>query len=445
MRVRPAVAVALVAVGILAAPSGAHPGHDRNPRAMHFDLPSRVTPDLAGGFDPDVAVDGFGNIVVTAAKDDAMALVAPDTTAVPPVRAASWRWVSVDEGKSWKNLPGLAGGVDNLVPGLEPDVAVDGKGVFYVVDGSRVDLSLTEYDVKGRDRITRRDGALPVRPTARLDTKPFVAAHGDGVVIAISAADPINDPVAIGDEQGTGFGPGRYVVYGYDLATTTVEPTGYPLKDSVTCRPAAEAKRGSKRFAVACLDGMGTVYAYVSTDDAKTFQRYAVSRYVATDPRPGHPSVTFAPDGTMHILISEGVVFDADGTPTATRLKLFSSKDGARWRTRDVTDAPGIYRQASISAGPDGRLGVAAYYRPNTDAKWNVVAGSFRPTERTVYLTAFAHDEPVAEATAKEPPGSYLSLTWSAQRRMHVTWTRTHDAASSGVLHEVWHSRSLAS
>ncbi|HVF19066.1 MAG TPA: hypothetical protein VNA14_02350 [Mycobacteriales bacterium] len=443
MRARLPVAVAALAVAALAAPSAAHPGHDRAPRAMRFEQPSLVTPELGGGLDPSVSVDSFGNVVVTASRDDATSVVAPDTSSTPPVRAASWRRVSVDEGKTWKSLPGLPGGADALVPGFEADVAVDGKGAFHVVDGNRLDLSLTAYDVRGRDRITRRSAPPTIAPTARLDTRPFIAVHGPaGQGVVITAADPVSDPVTIGAAPGSGFGPGRYVVYTFRDGLLTAAPTGYPLKDSFSCRPVADPRPGSTRIVIACLDGNGTLYAYVSIDDGKTFERYAVSRYVANDPNPGRPSVTIARDGTIHVLISEGVVF-VGAVPTASRLRLFSSKDGRRWSTRDVTDVPGIYRQAAISAGPDGRLGVAAYFRPNPSAKWNVVAGSMRASERTVYLTAFAHDEPVAEGGAAEPPGSHLSLTWSAARRMHVSWSRTDDAADSGLLHEVWHARSL--
>ena len=439
--------MALLAVAASAATVGAHPGHDRNDRSMRFELATRVTPFPGGGYDPSVAVDAFGNVVVTASKDGATALASPDTGSTPPVRAASWRSISVDDAKTWKNLPGLPAGADSLLPGLEPAVAIDGKGVVYVVDGYRVDLGVTAYDVRGRDRVSARTGAPPVAPTARLDTRPFVAAQGDGHVVVISAADPVDDPVAVGNAAGSGFGPGRYVAYTFRHGRITGPPTGYPLKNSSSCGIAADPRRAATRLVVACLDGFGTLYSYVSDNHGATFERYAVGRYVATDPRPGRPGVTIAPDGSIHLLLSEGVVFDGDAA-TATRLRLFSSRDGRRWALRDVTDVPGIYRQAAISAAPDGRLGVAAYFRPNPRAPWNVVAGSLRPGERTVYLTAFDHDAPVAAGGQAEPPGSFLSLTWSAARRMHVAWTRTSAAVPGnnvpgGALHEVWHSRSL--
>ena len=95
MRVRLPVALATLAVAALAVPSDAHPGHDRNRRALRFEAPSLVLPDLGGGLDPSVAVDSFGNIVVTASRDDALSVVAPDTSTSPPLRASSWRRVKI--------------------------------------------------------------------------------------------------------------------------------------------------------------------------------------------------------------------------------------------------------------------------------------------------------------------------------------------------------------
>ncbi|HVE64208.1 MAG TPA: sialidase family protein [Mycobacteriales bacterium] len=441
MKRRLVLAAAVVATGAVTLPSGAHSGHDRNARAMRFYQPIRVTPELSGGADPAVAVDAFGNIVVTAAKDSATPVVAPDRRGTVPARAASWRLMSVDQGETWQNLPGgPAGPADGLLPGLEPDVALDGKGTFYVLDGYRADASLTRYDSRGRDRITR--GAVSVRPTVRADVRPFVAAHGAGVVLTIAAGDPANAPAPAGGQPGTGFGPGRYEVYSSSDGGMG-GPVGYPLRDSDVCRPAAEQRAGSKRMVVACLDGLGTVFAFLSTDDGETFDRFPVGRYDTRDGSPGVPSATFAPDGSVHVLIADPVAFSATGAPTASRLRLFSSPDGRRWRTRDVTDAPGVYRQPTIAAGPDGRLGVAAYYRLTPAADWTVVAGSLRPRDRTVYLTSFAHDDPVAPATSAEPPGTFLSLTWAADRRMHIVWTRVGDAADTGLMTEVWHVRSF--
>src|SRR4051812_40931533 len=92
-----------------------------------FGTPVRLPTFMScGGYEPGIATDRFGNIFVTAHKQNHCLALAPDPNAPDGVRAQSWLWTSTD-GVNWRDMPGLANlaaAPDQLDVGDEGDIAL---------------------------------------------------------------------------------------------------------------------------------------------------------------------------------------------------------------------------------------------------------------------------------------------------------------------------------
>src|SRR3954470_22356262 len=81
---------ALAAAGVvstavaLAAPSTAAPTGPK------FGAPVKVTPELAGGYEPGIYADRFGNLYSTAHKENAELALSPDSRSSTLTRSMSW-------------------------------------------------------------------------------------------------------------------------------------------------------------------------------------------------------------------------------------------------------------------------------------------------------------------------------------------------------------------
>src|ERR671931_143596 len=97
------------------------------PTALHFGTPVRLPTYLScGGYEPGIAIDKFGNIFVTAHKQNHCLALAPDPMAPAGVRAQSWLWTSSD-GVNFSEMPGLANlpaDPDTFDDGHEGDIAL---------------------------------------------------------------------------------------------------------------------------------------------------------------------------------------------------------------------------------------------------------------------------------------------------------------------------------
>src|SRR5213082_3747110 len=102
-----------------------------------FGTPVRLpTFKSCGGYEPGIALDRYGNIFVTAHKQNHCDAVALDPSAPDGVRAQSWRGTSTD-GVNFVDIPGLAhlaAAPDQLDVGDEGDIALDDSNHFYFVD-----------------------------------------------------------------------------------------------------------------------------------------------------------------------------------------------------------------------------------------------------------------------------------------------------------------------
>ena len=94
-------------VALLTSCALAPAAYGAGPAPITFGTPVRLpTFQSCGGYEPGIAIDGFGNIFVTAHKQNHCDAVALDPSAPAGVRAASWLWISSD-GVNFSDLPGL--------------------------------------------------------------------------------------------------------------------------------------------------------------------------------------------------------------------------------------------------------------------------------------------------------------------------------------------------
>lgn len=407
---------ALVALTALAMPSTA--GNGRSPAAP-FGPPVKVTPANAGGYEPTVVTDRFGNLYATAHKENAQLALAPDSRSTTQSRSMSWAWLSSDNGKTWQNLPGLPGNVEDKQIGVEGDMAVDDAGRTYFIDMYLGDNSITRYTATGRGKVTL-DFTKPVLGTGGLDDRPWVVAHGDGKVFYLGNQGNRTYEGQAGD--GDAYGPGRYTVYPSYDAGQTFDARGFTLNDSGWCRPAAEHKKGSKRVVVVCGNDAGKLWAYMSNDDAKTFKRYPVGEYDDRDGTQSYPTVEFAPDGSIYALYVDGDEIKS-GMPVTNKLRLLRSTDGAKtWTEQNITPKPGRYQHGWLSISPTGRLGIGVYHRPDLKSPWHVYGATWTPGK--VPTLTKLDKEPVAPADYEEAPGDFLTSSFGPDGKLAVVWTR---------------------
>jgi hypothetical protein len=247
MRKRPIGRVVLVAVTLVVLMEGmVSASATAATTAPRFGTPVRLpTFQSCGGYEPGVTTDKFGNIFVTAHKQNHCLAAALDPSSPAGVRAQSWRWTSTD-GVNFTDMPGLTAlPADQLDFGDEGDIALDDAGHFYFVDTKVVDNSLSRWTITGRGtgKMTL-DSHRPVVPTVmEVDDRPWITAHGTSTVMyAGNVGD--HDSYNVGDTAAGCSGPvappapgeknngGRYSVFmSYD-GGTTFDPVGCTLPDS---------------------------------------------------------------------------------------------------------------------------------------------------------------------------------------------------------------------
>src|SRR5437763_8405520 len=189
------LAVALLGIAALItqtpAIAGAKGSKGSKPTAgttVKFGTPVRLpTFEACGGYEPGIALDKFGNIFVTAHKQNHCDAVAADPSAPAGVRAESWLWTSTD-GVHFVDMPGLA----NLPPdpssvdvGDEGDIGLDDANHFYFVDTKIVDDHFGRWTVTGAGTAhMTQDIARPVVPSLEpVDDREWVVAHGSSTVL----------------------------------------------------------------------------------------------------------------------------------------------------------------------------------------------------------------------------------------------------------------------
>jgi hypothetical protein len=430
-----------------------------------FNPPVKVTPDLGFGYEPATVVDGYGNIFATAHKENWQLAAAPDANSPTYTRSMSWVWTSVDGGKSFVDPPGLTSlSIEQHQFGDEGDLAFDDAHHLYFVDTNVTDDTIARWSVTGPGLANMSlDFTRPLIPTAQLvDDRPWVTAHGNGHVFFLgNEGDKVTYP--LGQGSGSGFGPGRYTVYQSYDGGLTFDPLGYTLKDSGWCRPAADHAPGSPYVYVICNnDGgandvysannpKGTLYAYVSADDGKTFSRYVMGTYNATDSSNSWPTVSVAPDGSIWALYTDAKQVTNCSTdnfgvttcdPVTNKLMLYhSTNHGKTWQSKDITPVAGRYRYGWLAVSADGsKLGIGTYYRPNNNSVWKVYGAIMGPWQKP-QLVSLDDANPVAPASA-EAPGDLMGSYFNPDGTLGVVWTRRVLAAGTTLERDIYYARS---
>jgi len=427
-----------------------------------FGPPVKVTPSGGFGYEPSFVADKFGNIFATAHKENWQLVLAPDLNSPTYTRSMSWAWNSTDGGQTWPDIAGLTMlNIEQHEFGDEGDMALDDANHLYFVDTNVTDDTFTRWSVQGLGQVTL-DITRPLIPSMQLvDDRPWITAHGNGHAFYFgNEGDKVTYPLGMG--SGDGFGPGRYTVYRSLDGGQTFDSFGYTLKDSGWCRPASDHRAGVHLvYAVCGNDGgsddvftatnpKGTLYSYVSSDDATTFHRAVVGSYQALDSTFSWPSVMVAPDGTVWAIYVDAHQLECSTDPTGTtcnpdsnRIMLYQSTDqGNTWKGKDITPRPGRYRYAWLAISPDGsRLGVGVYFTPdsNTDP-WRVYGAIFNPWQKP-QLVSLDENNPVAPA-GSEPPGDYMGSYFLPDGTLGVIWTRVELSLAVTLERSIFFARS---
>lgn len=319
---------------------------------LSITAPVELANGPAGAFEPMVAVDGTGTVLVTGTRM---------FQAVP-------LWVSHDNGQTFRMTrpTGLPAGTEGQVV-LSPD------GDAYMVDETLAGLTVARSQDKGETWEVRSvtSFAMP------LGDRPWIAAGPGGRFFATWNQVPTGQWVVASEDGGRTF------------------PVQTPLLgENVVTGPLAVGPDGALYLARDEAEGPAL---YASHDGARSFQRTLAWK---AEGERGWFNPTPAVDaaGNVYVTTIERL---ADGT----RARYAVSTDGgATFRPpREVTTAPGMHVHAWSAAGPEGRLAVAFYENPN---------GTTTPDEakdgwyaRLVVIDAADTDAPVVrEARVVEWP-----------------------------------------
>lgn len=408
--------------------------------APKFGKPVLLTiDDHVGGYEPGVIVDKFGNVVVTAHKQNHSLVLSPDSRSATKARSMSWIWWSKDNGKSFQNMPGMTQLQEqNYVFGDEGDLAWDSTGHIYFVDTSVTDVSFTRWKATGRGEM-ELEHVRPLGPMGEpVDDRPWVSAHGDGVVMYLGnmgtkTGYPAGQP-PIGGAPDEANGPGRFTVFmSYDHGLT-FDTRGYTLRDSGWCRPIADRKAGSKTFYVVCSDDAGKHFAYVTHDDGRHFTRYKMGGYEASSWING----AIGPDGTVYAMYH-----DVDANK-ANRLMLYTSKNkGKTWTKRDVTPGrPGKIAYSWMDVSPNGTLGIGYYFSQTGNKDWNIWAGTAKPGQK-FGVAKVAPGLPLT-SDGGFVWGDFFQVAFGPDNKLHVVWTKNDElAGQEGLNSDIYYARQL--
>jgi hypothetical protein len=429
-------AVAAAALAAATMPSTAAPA------GVKFGKPVKVTPANGFGYEPTVVSDKYGNLFATAHKENWQLAVAPDARATQGVRNMSWAWWSSDFGKTWKNLPTGPADVYSHNVAVEGDMATDEAGNTYFADMNAHDVTITAWKASGRGEVAFTHH-LPIAAFGEpLDDRPWITAHGDGHVYYIGNMGnktwyPAGRPPLSGDGSKAN-GPGRYTVYTSHDHGRTWDHLGFTLADSGWCRPAAERK--TKYVYVICGNDVNKMYSFVSADRGKTWTRYTMGSYAPAD-TDSYPTVEIGKDGTVYALH----VQKNEDEPGEELIKLYTSKTrGKTWKVQNITPKRGKFVYAWLDVSDDGKkLGLGTYFRAEAGDPWKVYGAVWTPGKKPV-LTSLDDKNPVAEASAANPPGDFLTSTFTPDGKLNVVWTRVvQRVAGNTIQRDIYFARSL--
>lgn len=425
-----AVAVAGLAINAAAATA---------PRPLRFGAPVELTRfAYCGGYEPGVLVDRFGNIVVTAHKQNHCDAGAYDPQGgTVPARAMSWLWMSTD-GVHFKDMPGttVAGAnTSQLDVGDEGHLARDDRGNIYFVDLKVADDTFVSWKATGKGKVTETRHAPLLGTAQAADDRPWVAAHGNGVVLFASNSG--SSAVYSSPQNG---GSGRYTIYlSYD-GGATFDHLGYTIPSSGWCYPTADHRHGSRWLYVTCTDDNGKLFVYASGDDGHHWVTHPIGRYQSLDT---WPISAVGPDGTVYM-----EYVDRNPTTKNYSLTLYRSRNhGRTWEAWKATPQQGrfddIAGPAWIDVAPNGDIGLDYYLLPPQSTRWHIYAAVTSGWHQRFRIADAGRSTQIGTTTTIPPWGDFLSCAFGPDNKLRVVWTtdapiQGGPGTTSGVNSDIW-------
>lgn len=403
--------------------------------ATSFTKPLRLTSTPFGGYEPGIKIDSFGNIFITAHKQNFIDAAAPDANAPTEARSASWLWTSAD-GMTFRDLPGVTPlSANNLEFGDEGDLALDQAGHLLFIDTNVADVAVTRWSIAGPGEL-RLDGNTPAIGSAQpLDDRPWIASTPSRDVAYVSNEGDKVTYRAVAQRNNTqALGPGRDTVYMSHDGGATFDHLGVTLRDSGWCKPTADARPGQRTLYVICTNDSGanditdnpggggyyrgTLYCYRSLDAGNTWTRYVIGNYDGLTSAT-YPDVAVGPDGTVRALFVDPRIQDSGQEHDV--LELWTSYTAGRSWTRETIPTPDDeIPYSALALGPHGDVHVAEYSRPHHSGPWYVYAQR-RATATGTWQTSRVTNMPIAPDSG--PYGDFFQIAVDPRDHLNVVWT----------------------
>lgn len=376
------------------------------------------------GFEPSIDVGPDGVVYAAAAK-----------TARPQSggRLASWLWYSTDNGTTFRDLPS-PGGAHRAMFGFEGDTAVDAAGRFYFTDTYLPDNTLHRWSPGPEG--PRWDYSRPVTgTTAALDDRPWMSAHGDGVVYLLSnnaAYTPVAGDLLRGDPAG-----GRIQLFVSEDGGMRWS-LGHGFGQGVFCQVAASPADDVTAY-VACRDGEGAgvpMSVHRSQDRGATWEKVHERPFDV---------------GTAYL--APGVAVDRAGTPYAAwldervdwsgfqdadwngeepgRVRIAWADASGAWRERDITPFTGRFGLLHAAAGSPGVVALVFYathdLKVTDETEWRAYAllGRDAATDAGAWTLAPLVEGPVA--IGRYPPRDLFQVAVGPDDAVHAVVQRDRD------------------
>lgn len=381
--------------------------------ALAFREPIRLNGE-GYGFEPSIAAGPDGTLYATAARgfhED------------PPEQRASWLWSSTDEGSTWKELPSPQQ-VHEKQPAAEGDIAVDDEGRLYFVDTYLADNTLSRWSLT--EEGPSWDFSRPVQGTAGVDDRPWLAAHGDGVVYYLGnngPALPAPNNAQEGDPTSrmwlyTSEDGGETFSLSHGFAKSWWCGLDASPADSETVAVMCSRIQGTYTFGYhGLIEGYESV-VYVSEDRGQTWTETVLKEH-EDDPAAGFPALAFGQAGTPYATWAEGT--------GPTELYVARPSQGT-WEVFETTPFEGTLENAWVGAGSNGTVAITFYAtedaEPDEDTTWHayaMVTDDAQAAQPSWQLTRLS-EEPVAEGP--HAPYDFFQNTVDASGVVNVVFTR---------------------
>jgi len=381
------------------------------------------------GYEPSLAIDGEGNMFITAHKDLSWG---GEGTPTAPIFGgdpglwwactegqgtswdywASWFWISNDEGKNWSHgadfepTPGnmitanyLAGGSECL--GDEGDIAVDGEDRIFYLDTTLEDNWWHVFTDGGN---TYEMNTCQRMNTMAGDDRPWVAAQGDGIIhyLGNSGAPPPECTIDSGrywyyhsENGGNTFSQCYSVPGGWStLSSERDGPYVYIAQEN------ADSSSGTVHIRISDDYGRGT-----GISDGTWDAPLAVGPRKGNCPE-GYPVVNNNEKGTVAVVWADC----PNGNTGPWEMQFAISYDhGTTWENWNITpNWPGMNMYPFVSITEDDIVTIAYYGLDLSDnytegVPWYLYAGALRePHQFDNWTFSIADPTPLHNVTAAE-------------------------------------------